>query len=111
MSVKELNVLITGASGLLGRTIYRYFKDDAYQRKYPINAALNEKFAWKVLGLCNSRVRGDLQKLDISDYAQVEKLIEEFKVIHFTNECQINLTYMLIIFIVKSRILFCIVRP
>ena len=81
MSEQQLNVLVTGASGLLGRTVYKYFKDGSFRSKYPINKSLSsDTFSWNCLGLCNSRVRGDLRKLDISNYEQVENLIIEFKV-------------------------------
>ena len=80
MTEEKIKVLITGASGLLGRTIYRYFKDQTYQNKYPINEKIKAEFIWDCLGLCNSRVRGDLKKLDISNFDQVEKVIKEYEV-------------------------------
>jgi len=81
MTEQQLSVLITGASGLLGRTVYKYFKDKSFQSKYPLKDSLqSNNFAWNCLGLCNSRVRGDLRKLDISNFDQVEGLIVEFKV-------------------------------
>jgi nucleoside-diphosphate-sugar epimerase len=102
MTEQQLNVLITGASGLLGRTVYKYFKEKSFQSKYPIKDSLeSNNFAWNCLGLCNSRVRGDLRKLDISNFEQVESLIVEFKV----NYCIVirNKDFKL-----KEIILFCI---
>lgn len=78
MSERKINVLITGASGLLGRTVYKYFTDKSYRDLYPISA--NVEFNWNVLGLCNSRAREGLRKLDLTNDEEVEKLINEFKV-------------------------------
>jgi nucleoside-diphosphate-sugar epimerase len=76
--MSEKIVLITGASGLLGRTVYKYFTDKSYRDQYPISA--NAEYNWNVLGLCNSRVRDGLRKLDLTNDDEVEKLINEFKV-------------------------------
>ena len=66
-------VLITGASGLLGREVFKYF----------------EAGKWNVLGLAYSRVSGSLRKLDLTDALQVETVIESFQpnvVIHLAAE-------------------------
>ena len=77
---EEIKVLITGASGLLGRTVYKYFNNKSFQSKYPLNENVKGDFLWKCLGLCNTRIKGDLRKIDISDYGQVESLLKEFQV-------------------------------
>lgn len=74
----EKRVIVTGASGLLGRAVYRYLKDESYRQKYPVKEV--DAFKWNVLGLCFNRVKGDLKPLDLNDFAQVDKLIDEFKV-------------------------------
>lgn len=56
-------VLVTGASGLLGREILRCFEAEK----------------WEVLGLAYSRAKGGLRRVDLSDGAQVEGVLEEFK--------------------------------
>lgn len=58
-------VLITGASGLLGRAIYREFLKDN---------------SWETLGLAFSRVKENLKKVDITDENQVKDVISTFKV-------------------------------
>ena len=58
-------VLITGASGLLGRAIYKEFK-----------ASSN----WEVLGLAFSRTDGGLTKVDITAKEAITKTIVDFKV-------------------------------
>lgn len=58
-------VMITGASGLLGRAIYREFKSSGH---------------WEVLGLAFSRTAGGLVKVDITDKEAITKAIEDFKV-------------------------------
>ena len=70
-------VLITGASGLLGRTVYKYFTDDEFALAYPLQASSSGAIQWKCLGLCHSRARPGLVSLDLSDYSRVDKLIEE----------------------------------
>lgn len=57
-------VLITGASGLLGRAIYREFLKDN---------------SWETLGLAFSRVKENLKKVDITDENQVKEVISTFK--------------------------------
>lgn len=56
-------VLVTGASGLLGREILKCF--------------VAEK--WEVLGLAYSRARDNLKKVDLCDPAQVEDVLEQYK--------------------------------
>ena len=56
-------VLITGASGLLGREIYKSFSQEK----------------WDVLGLAFSRVKEGLRKVDLLDKSQVECVLDEFK--------------------------------
>lgn len=57
-------VMVTGASGLLGRAIMKAFSD-----------APN----WQVLGLAHSRVSGDLQKVDLLDFEETKRVVETFK--------------------------------
>lgn len=57
-------VLITGASGLLGRALYREFRR-------PGN--------WEVLGLAFSRASGELKAVDLKDKQAVDRVIQEFK--------------------------------
>lgn len=66
-------VLITGASGLLGREVLRCF----------------EKGNWQVLGLAYSRPSESLQKVDLTDASQVEAVLKKFQpdvVIHAAAE-------------------------
>ncbi|XP_013390060.1 methionine adenosyltransferase 2 subunit beta-like [Lingula anatina] len=60
----EKKVLITGASGLLGRAIYRLFEEDP---------------TWEALGLAFSRAKGKLCKVDLTDPQALEKVVDEFK--------------------------------
>lgn len=69
-------VLITGASGLLGRAVFKEF---------------SARSDWSTLGLAYSRVSDKLSKVDLTDAAAVEKTIAEFKV------CSI-LKYFVIVF-------------
>ncbi|KAK3099701.1 hypothetical protein FSP39_008243 [Pinctada imbricata] len=67
-------VLITGASGLLGRACRKEFVDDK---------------SWEVLGLAFSRACSDLRKVDITDETAVRDIITGFKpniVIHCAAE-------------------------
>lgn len=59
----QKKVLITGASGLLGRTILKAFK------------AAN----WNSLGLAYSRAKDELQKIDLNDTKQIENVIKNFQ--------------------------------
>ncbi len=67
-------VLITGASGLLGRAIFQSF---------------TESTKWEVLGLAYSRAGEKLRRVDLCDRQAVEKVLEEFQpdvVIHSAAE-------------------------
>lgn len=58
-------VLVTGASGLFGRAIYKEFLSDN---------------SWETLGLAFSRAKESLKKLDITDENQVKEVINTFRV-------------------------------
>ena len=58
-------VLITGASGLLGRALLLEFS----------------KNSWEVCGLAFSRARNNLVKVDLNNTEEVKEIIESFKVI------------------------------
>merc|ERR1719498_1764829 len=67
-------VLVTGASGLLGRQLFRQ---------------LQECGDWQVRGLCSSRYREKLVVCDLTKEGEVEKQMQEFKpdiVIHLAAE-------------------------
>ena len=55
-------VLITGASGLLGREILKQFVSNG----------------WDALGLAYSRIYGSLRKVDLCDESQIEAVLDEF---------------------------------
>ncbi|CAH1268493.1 MAT2B [Branchiostoma lanceolatum] len=57
-------VLITGASGLLGRALMQEFQGAT---------------GWEVLGLAYSRAGGRLKKVDLRDQAAVRETVQEFK--------------------------------
>ena len=59
-------VLITGASGLLGRSVVAAFEKDSM---------------FEPLGLAFSRTQGKLQKVDLTDHNQVEAVFNNFQVI------------------------------
>ena len=62
------NILITGASGLLGRKVLSHFENEF-------------KNEWKCLGLCFSRNKNpELKSCDLTDSNQINSLIDEFKV-------------------------------
>jgi S-adenosylmethionine synthetase len=70
---KRERVLVTGASGLLGRQVY----------------AQLEQGGWTVCGLCSSRLRDKLVRCDLTKEAEIEKVFAEFKpdvVIHLAAE-------------------------
>ncbi|CAF0711670.1 unnamed protein product [Brachionus calyciflorus] len=77
MTVNNVNVLITGASGLLGRQILTYFENAELHSKYPVDDI--EKFKFNCLGLCHSRAKANLRPIDLNNFEQVDKLIDEFK--------------------------------
>ncbi|TNY20496.1 RmlD-like substrate binding domain-containing protein [Rhodotorula diobovata] len=58
-----MRVLVTGASGLLGRAVLARFKEAGHDVK----------------GTAFSRASGDLVKLDLHDEAAVERFLEEFR--------------------------------
>jgi S-adenosylmethionine synthetase len=62
----KYKVLITGASGLFGRAIYQEFS------KYGSN--------WDVLGLAFSRVNEGMKKVDLTRQAEVQEVMESYKV-------------------------------
>lgn len=66
MSFVKNRVLITGASGLLGRAIKNAF---SAQLQY-----------WEVLGTAFSRANEDLIKLDLNQKSDVLKTVQNFKV-------------------------------
>ncbi|RNA10899.1 methionine adenosyltransferase 2 subunit beta-like [Brachionus plicatilis] len=77
MSGKNLKVLITGASGLLGRQIVKYLEDTNLQSKYPVDGVQN--YVFECLGLCHSRTKNKLRAVDIKNFDQVDQVIQEFK--------------------------------
>lgn len=79
MSTKNLKVLITGASGLLGRQVFKYLEDKTLQLQYPVDNV--ENYVFECLGLCHSRIKNKLRPIDLNKFDQVENLIQEFKVI------------------------------
>lgn len=76
----EKRVLITGASGLLGRALMNAFTDAS----------------WSILGLAYSRAKGNLVRVDITNTLELENTINEFQpryVIHaaaqrFPDKCE-----------------------
>ena len=58
-------ILITGASGLLGREFLKAFADDS---------------EWTTLGLAFSRSSDGLKKVDLTDPVQTAAVVREFKV-------------------------------
>ncbi|XP_023219215.1 methionine adenosyltransferase 2 subunit beta-like [Centruroides sculpturatus] len=63
MASVERKVLITGASGLLGRAILKAFK----------------RAKWNPLGLAYSRAEGELKKVDLTDSKEAEDVIQNFQ--------------------------------
>lgn len=57
-------VLITGASGLLGRPLVKVF----------------QAASWNVTGLAHSRASGELLSVDLTDAQLTEKIVKEKKV-------------------------------
>ena len=69
-----MKVLITGASGLLGRAI---------------KAEVDKNTTWEILGLGYSRLQGNLKKVDLKNESEIIETINEFKpdiVIHSAAE-------------------------
>ena len=58
-------ILVTGASGLLGRECLKAFAEDS---------------EWNSLGLAFSRSSDGLKKVDLTDAAQTAAVVREFKV-------------------------------
>ena len=67
-------VLVTGATGLLGRQIFKAF-DDA---------------GWKTTGTGFSRAAPHIRKLDLQEEEQVVKLLDEVKYVFLAN-CWIHI--------------------
>ena len=69
-------------SGLLGRSVYSYFSDDSYRAKYPLpeESSGSAKFKWDCVGLYNSRKKGDLKQLDLTNLNQVEQFLKQYQV-------------------------------
>ena len=63
MAVRH-RVLITGASGLLGRAILKEF---------------SKENKWEVLGLAYSRSTGSLKKVNLLDFEETKRVIREFR--------------------------------
>lgn len=57
-------VLITGASGLLGREVLKTFQG----------------FGWDVLGLAYTRAKDNLKKVDLTDTELLQDVIKEYQV-------------------------------
>jgi len=62
----SVRVVITGASGLLGRALCQELKNNAP--------------SWVVQGLAWSRAAGDLLKVDVTSRTSVQELFQHFKV-------------------------------
>ncbi|XP_063303503.1 methionine adenosyltransferase 2 subunit beta isoform X1 [Pelobates fuscus] len=61
--VPNRRALITGATGLLGRAVYKEFKDNS----------------WHVVGCGYSRARPRFERVDLLDATAVEALVQDFK--------------------------------
>jgi len=59
-------VIVTGASGMLGRAVCQELKKNAP--------------SWLVQGLAWSRATGDLLKVDVTNQTSVRELFQRFKV-------------------------------
>lgn len=84
MSPRNINVLVTGASGLLGRAVYQYLTDAEFRAKYPLDndadgTSVDQEFTWNCLGLCYSRAKGNLRKCDLTNLQEIDQLVDEFK--------------------------------
>ena len=67
------NVLVTGASGLLGRQVLKELRSNG----------------WKTRGLCSTRCREDLVKCDLTQPGHIQQQISEFQpdiIIHLASE-------------------------
>jgi len=89
MDNRTINILVTGATGLLGRAIIKHFENET-------NSAVPEEkcqYKWNVIGTYNTRVRRGLKKLDLTKFDDVEKFIDEFKpdaIIHCAAEKKVE---------------------
>jgi len=80
--MSEIRVLITGASGLLGRAVYKYFTDESFREGFPLsNLGKETSFHFECLGLWYSRAKNNLRAVDLNDFRLVDQIIDEFKVI------------------------------
>ena len=61
---KDDKILVTGASGLAGRNVYEYLK----------NQGLN------VIGIYNNHPKPNLVHCDLRDYEQTRKLLDDYDV-------------------------------
>jgi S-adenosylmethionine synthetase len=71
-------VLITGASGLLGRALMKEFSSSS---------------SFQVLGLAHSRISGNLKKVDLLDFEETRRVVDDFKphfLIHSAAERRLN---------------------
>ena len=57
-------VMITGASGLLGRAVMQQFSNSD---------------CWEVLGLAHTRAANNLKKLNLLDFDETKRVVEDFK--------------------------------
>lgn len=76
--IKDPFEIFLKSTGLLGRAILKHFENEA-------SAEVPEEkcqYKWNVIGTYNTRVRKGLQKLDLTKFDEVEKFINEFKVIY-----------------------------
>ncbi|XP_055927269.1 methionine adenosyltransferase 2 subunit beta-like [Argiope bruennichi] len=76
-----MNVIVTGASGLLGRAVVTEFTRNS----------------WKVLGLALTRARNDLMQIDLTNIHAISAIVREFKphaIIHCAAEKSPDKTQM-----------------
>lgn len=78
MTSKNLKVLITGASGLLGRQILNYLENNSLQLENPVDNCQN--YVFECLGLCHSRAKNKLRPVDLNNFNQIDDVIQEFRV-------------------------------
>lgn len=70
MSTRGERLFLTGASGLLGRAVYKKFRNEG----------------WNVYGTAFSRVGEEFRKVDLGDRVLIEKTLKDFKP-HFVIHC------------------------
>lgn len=63
VAIPEKRVLVTGATGLLGRAVFKEFK----------------MYNWNVVGCRYSRARPDFVRINLLDFAAVRRLLQDFK--------------------------------